>query len=243
MKNKCLIVLATVAIMVIGLGSLASVKGSEIVASVHGNTVVQDSKSDLLLRNCDPNHPGIPCSLPPGAPLYLPGYFDIKTAKITQIGAGRVDLSIKVYEPIPAEPPYPFVNYYWQFEGGCVKPEPGNKAGISIIWNVDVGEWRAHWYEITSCSPPKTELAGPVPFEFTGDGVKVRVALDDLLTAMDEGEPLVWFAGVRRVPFIYKLDGVQIRTNAVDYAPDVVAFLPPPDYITYPEDPATWEPR
>ena len=245
MKKKCLIVLATVATMVIGLGSFASVQGSEIVASVPGNTVVKDSEGDLLLRNCNSDYPDIPCSLPPGTSLDLPGYFDIKKAKITQIGRGRVDLSIALYEPIPAEPPYPFANYYWQFEGGCVEPAPGNKSAISIVWRDWGGgtmEWRANWLEITNCNPRTIITGDPVPFEFTEDGVKVRVALDDLLTATDPGEPLIWHAGVRRMPFTHPV----FNTVGVDYAPDVIEFnpfSPIPPYFIYPEEPATWEPR
>jgi len=137
MKKQCLIVLATVAAMVIGLGSLASVQGSEIISSVPGNTVVEDPQGDLLLRGCDPEHRGIPCSLFPGEGLDLPGYFDIKEAKITQISKGQVDLHITLYEPVPAEPPYGFVSYIWQFEGGCVgqNPQLGDKAAISIVWH------------------------------------------------------------------------------------------------------------
>ena len=119
--------------MLIALGGLVSVEGSEIVASVHGNTVVQDPESDLLPRNCNPLNLGILCSVPPGESLDLPGYFDMRTARITQIGRGWVDLSIGVYEPIPAGPPYSFVSYIWQFEGGCVDPVPGNKDVITVV--------------------------------------------------------------------------------------------------------------
>lgn len=240
MKKQCLIVFATVAITVFGLGSLASVQSSDIVAFVYGNTVVQDSEGDLLLRNCDPYHQLIICSLPPGAPLNLPGYFDIKTTKITEIGRGRVDLSIALYEPIPAVPPYPLISYFWQFEGGCANWVEGNKAGVNVVWNESVGEWRANWYEVTSCSPRTIILAGPVPFEFTEDGIKVRVALDDILTAIDPGEPLVWHVGIRRIPFIYPDFSY---TMGVDFAPDIIEFKPPPEYFDYLEDPATWEPR
>jgi hypothetical protein len=249
MKKRCLIVLAAMATTLIGLGSLTSVQSSEIVASVPGNTVVQDSKGDLLLRNCDPALPNIPCSLPHGAPLALPRYFDIKTAKITQIGKGRVDLFISVYAPIPEAPPYPFVNYFWQFNGGCVTGEPGDKSAISIAWHGDANTWSANWIVIKNCDPRQTELGASITdWNFTEDGIKVRVALADLLTAMDETETLVWHAGVRRVPFIYVISTpsgpVQITdTVAVDYAPDVVEFVPPPDYIKDAEDPAIWEPR
>ena len=253
MKRHCLIVLATVAAMVIGTGSLASVRGSDIVVQIPGTTILEDSSGDLLLRRCNGTYPGIICSLHPEAPLSLPGYFDIKSARITQIGRGLVDLVIKVYEPIPATPPYGFVSYFWQFKGGCVDPQPGNKDSISIVWQ-DWGsgmEWRAYWYEITQCEPDRQILRGdPVPFEFIEDGVKVRVPLDELLTAADPDKPLVWHTGVRRIPFIYHPPGYPEfpHTTAVDYLPDVIEFLdcglpPTPPCAQSPEDPAPWEPR
>ena len=76
------------------------------------------------------------------------------------------------------------------------------------------------------------------------DGVKVRVALADLLTATDENGTLVWHAAVRRVPFIYPPGCTETlppncwNTTAADYAPDVVKF----DGTTA-EPPATWVPR
>ncbi len=113
MKKQCLIVLATV---VIGLGSLASVQGSNVVVSIPGYTVVQDAQGDLQLRQCNPNpiYQGISCSLPPPAPLSLPGYFDVKTAKIMQLGPKWVELSIALYAPIPAVPPLGirFIDYF-----------------------------------------------------------------------------------------------------------------------------------
>jgi hypothetical protein len=245
MKKQCLIVLAIVATMLIGLGSLALAQ-SGVVAQVPGNTVVQDSQGDLLLWNCNPNFPNHPCSLPPGAPHDLPGYFDIKTAKITQIGRGLVDLFIALYEPIPAEPPYPFVAYIWQFEGGCAVPNLGvNKAGVQVVWNTwpdGITEWRANWFVITQCTPVREidiDEVTMVPFKFTEDGIKVQVALSDLLTAKDPGEPLFWFAAIRRIPFIRP---PFTHTVPVDFAPDVEAFTPDGTLIGL-EDPATWVPR
>ena len=253
MKKQCLIVLATVATMVIGLGSLASVQGSEIISSVPGNTVVEDPQGDLLLRGCDPEHRGIPCSLFPGEGLDLPGYFDIKEAKITQISKGQVDLHITLYEPIPAVPstpdgtPYGFVSYIWQFAGGCVDPQPGNKDSISVVWTYwednQTWEWRAYWYVITKCDPSREIQKGDlVPFKFTVDGVKVRVALTDILTAIDPDDGyLEWHAAVRRLPFIRP---PFTSTIPVDFAPDVEALNPaPPPILIEPEDFATWEPR
>lgn len=249
MKKQCLILPVIVVFALVGLGSLASVRGSDIVVEIPGITILKDSEGDLQLRNCNVYHPDILCSLHPEAPLYLPGYFDIKSARITQIGRGLVDLVIKVYEAIPAVPPYPLVNYFWQFKGGCVNPQPENKAGITVHWNGTV--WTANWYVITSCYPERTfDLGNPVPFKFIEDGVKVRVPLDELLTAADPGEPLVWHAGASRVPWKdYQPPDYPIFpfTTGVDYVPDVIELIPcfPPPGPCYwePEDPTTWEPR
>lgn len=247
MKKQFLIVTATVAAMLIGLGSLVAVEGSEIVTAVPGNTVISDSDGDLLLRNCDPANPAIPCSLPPGESPDLPGYLDIKEASIREVGRKWVDLSIELYEPIPPEPSYPFVNYSWQFKGGCIDPTLEDKPAISIEWKdwgAGTWEWGANWVKITSCNPRAIVIGDPVPFKFTRYGVKVRVALSDLLTATDETGKLIWHAAVRLVPFIYSINTVQItRTVAVDFAPDVVELASSSPYIDFPEESATWVPR
>jgi hypothetical protein len=241
MKKQCLIVLVTVAAVIFGLESLALAQ-SGVVAQVPGNTVVRDSEGDLLLRNCNTDFPGHFCSLPPTAPLVLPGWFDIKTAKITQIGRERVDLSIQLYEPIPTAPPYPFVAFFWQFQDGCVVPSPTDKDGIRIVWDGDTGTWSTNWFVITSCNPRTVIFGDPVPLNFTEEGVKVRVELGDLLAnGTSPGSPLLWFAGVRRLPFIHP---TFTNTLPVDYAPDVEAFNPsPPPVLIQPDDSATWEPR
>ena len=204
-------------------------------------TTVQDAEGALLLRNCDPANSLMYCSLPPGAPLSLPGYFDIKTARIVQISGEEVELSISLYAPIPAAVPDPFVNYNWTFQGGCVNPSPGNKAGIAIYWNGTT--WAANWVIITNCTPQTIATGSTIPFEFTEDGVKVRVALADLLTAIDPGEPLYWHASTRRMPATHS---TFPNTVPVDFAPNVMAFnpIPPPaPTFVYPEDEATWEPN
>src|SRR5262245_30346367 len=155
-------------------------RASDIVAVVPGNTVVQDPAGDLQVRRCSVAEPDRPCSVPPGSPLDLPGWFDIKTAKITQIGGGRVELLIALYEPVPETPPVPFLVYAWQFEGGCFGNQPGEKDGIRVHWDGDV--WTANFFVITDCNPRTIEQGDSVEFRFTEDGVRVRVALDDLLT-------------------------------------------------------------
>ena len=207
---------------------------------LQGITTVTDAAEDLQLKNCDSTNTSMPCSVPPDLPLSLPGYFDIKTAKIEQVSGEDVDLSISLYAPIPVVFPYPFVGYSWQFQGGCAKPKAGNKAGITIYWNDTSKTWIANWFEITSCSPRTIGAGSPVPFQFTQDGVKVQVKLADLLTAIDEGEPLLLYATVRRMPFNHP---TFTNTVPVDFAPNVTAFnpTPPPDLI-HPKNDATWEP-
>lgn len=159
-----------------------------------------------------------------------------------------VDLTMKMYEPIPAVPPYGFVSYFWQFEGGCVPSSPetppplGDKAGIHVSWIN--GEWVAQWLEIESCSPRVSVPGDPVPFVFTEDGIRVRVSLNDLLTAIDTSGQFLWHTGVRLVPF----SGTPFANSvAVDNAPNVFAFKDPfptaPPFGWTPEGPVAWEPR
>ena len=209
---------------------------SDVVAVVPGNTVVQDPAGDLQVRRCSVAQPDLFCSVPPGSPLDLPGWFDIKTAKITEIGGGRVELFIALYEPIPETPPVPFLVYAWQFEGGCFNNVPGDKDGIRVKWDGDV--WSANFFVITGCNPRTIDQGDPVDFRFTEDGVRVRVALDDLL---GDRTSVPWFALVRRLPFIHP---IFTHTTPVDVAPDVFAFNPtPPPALITPEDPAIWSPR
>jgi hypothetical protein len=211
-------------------------------------TVVPDTSGDLLLRNCvDVDPPTIPnrnspCSLPPGVPLSLPGYFDIKSAEIAQVSGVEVELSISLYAPIPAAPPYPFVNYYWQFQDGCVTPSPTDRSGLTIYWNGTTQVWAAYWYVVKSCNPISVELGASVPFEFTADGIKVRVALSELLAnGSSPGSPLEWHAAARLIPTTHP---TYKNTVPVDFAPNVMAFNPtPPPTFIYPEGEATWEPN
>jgi hypothetical protein len=211
--------------------------GSDIVTAIPGNTVVQDAAGDLQLVNCSVSFPDRPCSLPPGAPLALPGWFDVKTAKITEIGEARADLFIALQAQVPVVPPVPFLSYFWTFQDGCVEPSPTDKDGIRVHWDGDM--WGANWFVIASCNPRIIVQGDPVDFRFTEDGVVVRVPLADLLTR--GGVPLRWYAGVRRLSFSHP---TFTRTVGVDLAPDVTAFNPsPPPVVVHPEDSAPWEPR
>lgn len=223
-----------VALLLFPLPALAS----EIVALVPGNTVVQDPAGDFLLKSCSALNDG--CSLPPIPTLPLPDWFDIKTAKITELGDGRVDLAIMLYAPIPLEPSVGFVGYNWQFQDGCLVPTPTNKSGISVYWKNADQMWYANWYILTSCNPRTIIEGPPVPYRFTEDGVKVRVLLSDLLTGGTEpGSPLSWYATVRRLPFKHD---TFTNTQPVDVAPDVVTF-DGSGFVDGPELPTTWTPR
>jgi hypothetical protein len=241
MKKQYLVMSAAVVATSLWLGGFA-LGQSVVTAQVPGNTVVQDPAGDLLLKNCSTTLPNAHCSLPPSAPLSLPDYFDLKTAWITQIGGGRVNLFIALYQPIPATPPEPFISYFWQFQDGCVVPSPTNKDGIRVRWDGDTETWSANWHVITSCNPRTVVQGDPVMFQFTEDGVKVQVTLSDLLAnGGSPGSPIEWYAGVRRLPFVHE---TFTRTVPVDVAPNVVEFnpLPPPALLT-PQDPAIWEPQ
>lgn len=241
MKKRCLVVLPAALTTLLSLGGLALAQ-SFVAAQVPGNTVVQDPAGDLLLKNCDPADPTVPCSLPPAAPLALPGYFDVKTARITQIGGGRVNFFIALYEAVPETPPEGFVAYFWQFQDGCTVPSPTDKDGIRVVWHGDTDTWSANWYVIESCNPRARVIGDPVPFEFTEDGVKVQVTLSDLLAnGGTPGAPIEWYAGTRRLSFEHP---TFTHTVPTDVAPDVSAFNPtPPPEIIHPEEPAIWEPQ
>jgi hypothetical protein len=241
MKKRCVIVSAALSATLVSLGGSALAQ-SVVTAQVPGNTVVQDPAGDLLLKNCSTTSPDAPCSLPPSAPLSLPGYFDVKTARITQIGGGRVNLFIAPYQPIPAAPLEPFISYFWQFQDGCTVPSPTDKDGIRVHWDGDAQTWSANWFVITSCNPRDVVQGDPVTFQFTEDGVKVQVTLSELLeNGSSPGSPIEWYAGVRRLPFSHP---TFTRTVPVDVAPDVVEFNPdPPPALLRPQDPAIWEPQ
>jgi hypothetical protein len=207
--------------------------------SVPGTSVVGDAAGDLMPVNCNPAAVNRPCTLPPGASHALPGWQDIRTAKIHQIGKDRLDLSIALHEPLPSAPPAPFLAYFWQFQDGCVHPSPSDKDGIRVLW--DGNMWFAHWYVVTGCNPRTVAQGNRIErLDFTEDGLRVRVALAELLTQVGS-TPLLWFAGVRRLPFIHP---VFTATLALDVAPDVFAFNPaPPPPLVFPEPSAPWERR
>ncbi len=243
MTKPFVVVLLAVAVLLAGLGSLMPAAASTVVTQVPGNTVVQDGVKDFVLLRANPLTPDRPCSLPPDVPLPLksPPWTDIKTAKITQIGGGRVDLKMVLQEEVPEIPSFNFVAYNWQFEGGCLPssgPSITDKAWISVQWRH--GQWQAFWGEIKNCDPRTVERGDDVDFWIDGDTVRVRVQLDDLLLAVAPGVELPWHAAVRRMPFVHP---EYTRTVPVDVAPDVIARNPsPPPLITHPEPPAIWVP-
>ena len=257
MIRKFLIVLIGVAVVLAGLGILAPAMttGASRVTQAPGNTVVVDDIDDLILLKAHPTKWWWHCSLPPWVePEEVPPWMDIMNAKITQLGRGRVELSMVLHAPVPEAPPPPFgwLSFGWQFEGGCVtEPEEPQKDNIAVHWHEDFGWW-AQWGEILTCVPREVQVGDPIEdFSITGAEVRVQVELDDLMLAVGPEEELLWHAGVRRLPFVWKLDGVhKWKTITVDVAPNVIVLVdpgPPPDIVAQPDPPAElpaeWVPR
>jgi hypothetical protein len=220
-------------------GMTFAAEGSADVARP-GNTVVHDWMDDFLIVECSQDCLDCPCTLPPNAQLPLPSWMDLRKAKITQIGNSRIDLFITLFAPIPETPPVPFLTYFWQFQDGCIEPSPTDKDGIRLNWDGNTATWSAHWMVITSCDPRTIEIGAPVPFRFIADGAAVRVSLEDLI--VEAGDPLKWYVGVRRLPFVHSLFS---STFPVDVAPDVIDFdyTTEPPSVIHPEDSATWDTR
>lgn len=166
-----------------------------------------------------------------------------------------------LHAPVPETPPY-WLCYGWQFEGGCVIPEPGvppRKDNVTVKWKEweeGMGRaWGAQWGVITGCDPRTVDMLDPVDypvdFSITGAEVRVRVELDELMLAVDPGEELPWHAVVRRLPFVYEKGGINYPyTVGVDHAPNVIVRNPDPGLPLirkYPhplaEPPAIWVPR
>lgn len=237
-----------------GLSALAAlafsplgVSASTIVTEEPGNTVVEDVADDLQLRNCvfdnleTPfNEASLPCSLAPGVPLASPPFTDITMANITALGGtGLVELAITLAASVPETPASPFLAWFWQFENGCVGTEPGptDKDGVRVLWTPGTG-FVANSLVITNCAPREIQFGPPVLFSFSSDRKTVRVHVDMCDLVARGGDPLVWFAGVRRLPFVHP---TFTQTLSVDVAPDVFAFKPPPPpLVEFPEDSARW---
>lgn len=257
--TKISMVVMIIIALITGVTGLLPALASEPVATVPGNTVVQDDDGDLLLVNLVAGKYGFPCTIPAlGYSEPVPKWLDIKTAHITQLNKNRVKLQMSLQEPVPPEiasgsEPIPFdiggVGYIWQFEGGCIGGVGGAKDSVTVWWNRGEGKWEAYWWVVVSCGPRTIVKGDPVDFRFTDDGVQVEVDLDDLMLAAEDGV-VTWYAAVRRLPFIWG----GYNTIAVDWAPNVIAWnpdlLPPswlPDphdpYLIHPEPSATWTPR
>lgn len=202
-----------------------------VVVQVPGTTTLKDNARDLLLVNADPNHQDKACTLPSNVPLESAPWTDIKTASIQEVEGGWVELSMVLQEPVPARPSYPsysFVIYHWQFEGGCgvgQQTRVTDKDGVSVVWKG--GKWEAYWGLIRNCDPREVVQGLPVDFSFSGETVRVRVRLEDLMLRGAAGSKLMWKADVGRVPFIWP---PYTKTEAVDRAPEAPYW-------------ATWTPR
>ena len=230
------------------------VRASTIVTEEPGNTVVSDPTADLVLKKCDPLFPDRPCSLAPsvsGPPfVYLP-YTDITEANITaqQLGNGLVDMVISLNGAVPGTltnpassttPPPPFLAYFWQFENGCIGNQPGptDKDGARVVWHFDTQTFTANWFTITNCNPRTIQQDVPLPVNISSDGKQLKVTVDICDLVSRGGDPLSWFAGVRRIGFI---NPTFSKTFPMEVAPDVIALNPnPPPILSQPEVPAQW---
>lgn len=237
MKKRKLMVLAMVAVMVIGLGTQVWGKGEPKDIFNRGISMIHDLEGDTLLIDCDSTNPDSMCSLPAGTEL--PGYADIENARITEVGRGQVDMSITPCEPIPAEPTEAYLAYYWQFQDVCSDFSDVDKNAMVVTWDGNTKTWSGNW-AVISCTEPEIELGTPVGVSFEEGGVRVRALMEDLLTK--EGSPLKWFAGVRRLPFDQP---TFTKTLPVDVVPEVlgVNFSEEPPSLFYPEDLVWWEVR
>ncbi|MFC1981561.1 hypothetical protein ACFLVN_04900 [Chloroflexota bacterium] len=239
----------------------AMTTGASRVTQAPGNTVVVDDIDDLILLKAHPIHEDWHCSLPPWVePEEVPPWMDIRNAKITQLGGGRVELSMVLHAPIPEAPPPPFgwLSFGWQFEGGCVTdPLEPQKDNVTVHWKEGVGWW-AQWGEIVTCVPREVQVGDSIEdFSITGAVVRVQVELDDLMLAVgSEEELLPWHAATRRLPFVWSLTPPESlwKTITVDIAPNRIVLVDPGDWPFTPpvvvgdpnplaEPPAIFEPR
>jgi hypothetical protein len=202
---------------------------------IESATRVPDDAGDFILINGDLNSPDNPCSLPPEAPLQLAPFMDIKNARITQLSGGWVELSLALQEPVPAAPTYQIVAYNWQFGDGSV-----GDGYVIVWWNRDAGSWQGKLGVITSLEPRQVELRGDVEFRFLDNTVRARVRLEDIRQMVPPGQPLTWFANVRRMPFVHD---TFTHTLPVDFAPNIfILNLAPPPPLIRGADLALWLP-
>ena len=185
MKKTEMIVLATMAVVFIGLGSLAWGGGEPKDIVNGGITVIHDETEDFLGD--------------------APDYADIENARISEVGKNRIDMSITPAGAIPAEPEEAYIQYYWQFPGVCDDGSPTDKYGMVATWTgpeepEETGIWSANWIE-TDCITHETwKGASADSISFEEGGVRVRASLDDFWAEGVEDGELYWFAGVRLAP-------------------------------------------
>lgn len=237
--QKAIALLAYIAVLALLFPTPLAVFASTIAVEEPGNTVIEDGVSDFQLRNCDPSSPDRHCSLPPDALLTSPPFTDIIKAHITYAGGGLVELSMTFDKPIPDGPDnFKFLSWFWQFENGCIGGQPGptDKDAVHIGWNGS--NFRAEWVVIKNCAPREMEIGPAIPFRFSNERRTVSVQVDLCDLAARAGDPLLWWAGTRRLPFAHP---TFTHTVPVDMAPDILAFNPsPPPPIILPEEPARW---
>jgi hypothetical protein len=211
-----------------------SVRGAD---DATGISEVHAAPHALRIVECRPDEAHRPCMVAAPAPRDVPAWLAIARAAIRQTERNMVELSMVLGAPVPPVPDTPLLVYYWQFQDGCVAPTPTNKSGVNAVWNGQ--RWSARWFVITGCNPRRVAPGDSLPLRFDGSTLTVSVRRADLVTR--GGEPLVWFAASRLLPFD---DERYPRTFPVDTAPEVVALDPEhPDAPRRPQAPARWTPR
>lgn len=211
-------VMAVLLIFTSGLGT-----ASTILTEEPGNTVLGDGVGDLQLRNCSLTFPDHPCSLAPTVPLSSPPFTDVAGAGITAVGEGVVTMVITLQASVPPAPTPPFLAYFFQFENGGIGGQPGptDTDDARVVWNGT--EFTANWMVITDCNPRTVEEGPAIPFSFSSERKTVTVQVDICDLAARAGNPLEWWAGVRRLPFVHP---TFTDTVPVDVVPNIFAFNP-----------------
>lgn len=139
---------------------------------------------------------------------------------------------------------FKFLSWFWQVENGCIGGQPGptDKDALHIGWNGT--NFRAEWVVIKNCNPREMEIGPAVPFSFSNERKTVSVQVDLCDLVARAGDPLLWWAGTRRLPFAHStfrphrrigevisrcfLDRLQSTSSAANWVRASIPPLPTP---------------
>jgi len=217
MKKTKLNVLTTMAVIFIGVGSLAWGREAPKDISNPGITVVHDEEGDISLVYCNESDDD-PCTVPSDVGV-VPLSTDIVVTRITEVGRDQVDLSITPAVAITLPPSVNYIAYSWQFPGDC---SDDSLEAIVVTWQGEEGEWSASMVRTPDCNVPdvkESTLIEEAKITFEEGGVTLR------LPSYVFPNEFNWYAAV----------SLSDHTLPVDVAPDVMGESP--------ELPATWESR